>query len=49
MVYKDTDKKFPITAWAYEVVDKHFNNKTSEVYKQQIINGAEFWHLPENI
>jgi len=53
-VYEDGDegneeKKYigkPLTVFTYVVFKKELKKRTVEKYKQQIIIGAKYWHLP---
>lgn len=49
MVYEDGDANRPITAMAYEVVEKApATILPHQAYKALIVNGADYWHLPED-
>ena len=49
VVYEDGDKGKPITANTYEVVEKAPETiLPNQAYKSLIVNGAAYWHLPED-
>ena len=49
VVYEDGDANRPITAKTYEVVEKApATILPNQAYKALIVNGADYWHLPED-
>ena len=49
MVYEDGNTENPFTAMTYEVVEKAKSTiRPNQAYKTLIINGASYWHLPED-
>lgn len=49
IVYEDGDLEKPITAMTYEVVEKAAATiLPNQEYKALIVNGADYWRLPED-
>ena len=49
VVYEDGVANRPITAMTYEVVEKASATiPPDQAYKELIVNGADYWHLPED-
>lgn len=49
LVYEDGDANRPITVMTYEVVEKASATiLPDQAYKALIVNGADYWHLPED-
>jgi gamma-glutamylcyclotransferase len=48
IVFAEANKENPLTMFTYEVVEKEQNEiPTVQEYKNKILEGAKFWHLPE--
>lgn len=47
LVFKDGNPREPLTVWTYFAAKEPNPPLPSSKYKEQIIRGARFWHLPE--
>ena len=47
-VFADANRDKPMTVWTYEVIDKSEVFKPNDEYKALLVEGARYWHLPDD-
>lgn len=47
MVFLDGDEKRPLSVWTYFAEPEAQPPLPNKAYKEQILSGARYWHLPE--